>query len=125
MTMKKLLCVCAALLLGFSGVTAFAAATMTGKWTGDMKTADGSSYSLTFTFTQDGAKLTGTVAGPQGDPLPISDGKIADDKFSFSVAFNGMTIKHEGTINGDEIKMSTKSDQADFPGGEMTLKRAK
>jgi hypothetical protein len=44
-----------------------------------------------------------------------------------------MTITHEGTIvaspdgnsAGDTIKMTSKSDQQDFPAGEMTLKRAK
>ena len=45
------------------------------------------------------------------------------DKISFKVSFNGMTITHEGTVNGDEIKLTSKSDQGDFPGGEMTLKR--
>ena len=39
----------------------------------------------------------------------------------------GTTITHEGTINaaGDEIKLTSKSDNGQFPGGEMTLKRAK
>jgi hypothetical protein len=36
-----------------------------------------------------------------------------------------MTIKHEGVISGDEIKLTTKTDQGDFPGGEMKLTRAK
>ena len=73
----------------------------------------------------DGAKLTGTVQGPQGDPMDISNGKVDGDKFSFDVSFNGMTIKHECTLAGDEIKMTTKADDPNFPGGEMTLKRAK
>jgi hypothetical protein len=41
------------------------------------------------------------------------------------VSFNGNTIHHEGTVNGDEIKLTTKSDDGNFPGGEMTLKRSK
>lgn len=44
---------------------------------------------------------------------------------SFVVAFNGMTINHDGVISGDEIKLKTKSDQADFPADDMTLKRSK
>ena len=47
------------------------------------------------------------------------------DKFSFSVSFNGATITHTGTIAGDEIKMSSKSDSGDFPPMQMTLKRSK
>jgi hypothetical protein len=65
------------------------------------------------------------VAGPQGDPIEISDGKVDGDKITFTVSFNGFTIKHEGTISGDEIKLTSKTDQGDFPGGTMTLKRAK
>jgi hypothetical protein len=36
-----------------------------------------------------------------------------------------MVIMHEGVISGDTIKLTTKSDQGDFPGGEMTLTRTK
>jgi hypothetical protein len=122
--MKNVLCVCAALLMAFTTLTALAA-DVTGTWTGDMKGPNGDAFSITFTFKQDGAKLTGTVQGPQGDPMDISNGKVDGDKFSFDVSFNGMTIKHECTLAGDEIKMTTKADDPNFPGGEMTLKRAK
>src|ERR1035437_8192202 len=122
--MKNLLCICAALMMAFTTLTALAA-DVAGTWTGDMQTPDGNSFQISFTFKQDGAKLTGMVQGPQGDPIDISNGKIDGDKFSFDVAFNGMTISHEGTITGDEIKLTTKSDQPNFPGGAMTLKRSK
>jgi hypothetical protein len=69
------------------------------------------------------------VLTPQGgDPIAISDGKVDGDKISFTVVIQGgMTISHEGTINaaGDEIKLTTKSEGGDFPGGEIILKRAK
>lgn len=87
----------------------------------------GDSAQLAFTFKQDGATLTGSVQGPQGDAIAITDGKVDGDKISFKVTFNGMTITHEGTINtaGDEIKLSTKVDSGDFPAAELTLKRVK
>jgi hypothetical protein len=120
--MKKFLPALALLLFALSPAMA-KAADITGTWTGAMKGPDGNAnFQLSFTFKQDGTKFTGTVQGPQGDPIPITDGKLDGDKFTFTVSFNGMTISHEGTINGDEIKMTTKSDQG-F-GGEMTLKRA-
>lgn len=108
-------------------VPAARAADVTGNWTAEMTSPDGNSMQLSFTFKQDGSKLTGTVLGPQGDPMEISNGKIDGDKLSFDVSFNGMTISHEGTVNeaGDEIELTTKSDSGDFPGGKMTLKRAK
>jgi hypothetical protein len=126
--MKTLLYVCAAVMMALTPITALAATDVSGTWTGDMKAPDGSTgFTISFTFKQDGAKLTGSVQGPQGDPIAISDGKIDGGKITFTVAFNGMTISHTGTLNsaGDEIKLTTKTDSGDFPGGEMTLKRAK
>ncbi len=122
--MKVWFVLCAALLVVFGAKPLLAASDMTGKWTTTMKAPDGSDFSLTFDFKQDGAKLTGTVTGPQGDPLAIDNGKIDGDKFTFTVSFNGTTITHDGTINGDEIKMSTKSDNGGMPPMDMTLKRS-
>ena len=120
--MKKILLVCAALAMGLTCVTA-RAANVTGTWVSEMKTPNGDTFNLWFDFKQDGATLTGTVKGPQGDPIAISDGKVDGDKISFKVSFNGMTINHEGMIGADEIKLTTKSDSADFPGMELILKR--
>ena len=122
--MKKFLCVCAALIMAFTAASAFAA-DVTGTWTGKMTGPNGDGFQITFNFKVDGAKLTGTVAGPQGDPLEITEGKIDGDKLSFNVSFNGMTIKHEGVITGDTIKLTTKTDSGDFPSMEMTLMRDK
>jgi hypothetical protein len=123
--MKKLLCVYAALMMAFTAASAFAASDVTGTWTTNMAGPNGDSMQITFTFKQDGAVLTGTSSGPMGDPMTISDGKVDGDKLSFSVSFNGMTIKHEGVIAGDTIKLTSKSEGGDFPGMEMTLTRAK
>lgn len=108
-------------------VSAARAADVTGNWNAEMTSPDGNSMQLAFTFKQDGDKLTGSVQVPQGDAIDISNGKVDGSKITFDVTFNGMTIHHEGTVNdaGDEIEMTTKSDSGDFPGGKMTLKRAK
>ena len=120
--MKRLLCLCAALAIGLTAASALAA-DVTGTWSAEMKTPDGNSFQLTFNFKQDGDKLTGSVQGPQGDAIDISNGKVDGDKFAFDVSFNGMTIHHDGMVDGDEIKMTTKSNSSDFPGMSMTLKR--
>ncbi len=115
----------AALLFVASTLPAFAA-DVTGKWTGQMKTPNGD-FAMEFNFKQDGGTLTGSVQGPQGDPSPISDGKVEGDKVSFTVKVGDgqMVIRHEGTVSGDTIKLSSKVDQGDFPGGEITLTKAK
>ena len=125
--MKKLLCLCAALMMIFPSVHAFAATDVTGTWEGEFTLPDGTTtFPLSFTFKQDGTKLSGSVVNPQGgDPIPITDGKMDGDKISFTVSFNGMNITHEGTVTGDDMKLNSKSDSADFPGGDFTLKRAK
>ena len=122
--MKRLLYLCAAVLFTLSAVPALAA-NVTGTWSSEMKTPDGNTFTLTFTFKQDDTKLTGTVAGPQGDPIAITDGTINGDKISFKVPVNGSTITHEGTVSGDEIKLTSKSDNPDFPAHDLTLKRTK
>lgn len=122
--MRNWIVLCAALLLVLQAKPVFAATDVTGTWTADLTTPDGNSFTLTFNFKQDGPKLTGTIQGPQGDPLAIDNGKIDGDKVSFTVTFNGMTITHDGTVSGDQIKMSTKSDNADMPPMDMTLKRS-
>jgi opacity protein-like surface antigen len=121
---RRIFLACAVLMTVLAG--AALAADITGNWTGSSD-----QFSLTFAFKQDGEKLTGAVTGPQGDPLPISDGKVQGDKVSFTVKIdmggNSMKITHEGVIKGDEITLSTKVEGGgDFGGGgPMTLKRQK
>ena len=127
--MRKLLGLCAGLVLVLvmtpAASTAFAATDVTGTWTAQAQGPNGD-MTLTFHFKQDGDKLTGNVdAGMGGDPVDITKGKIDGDKISFDTSFNGMTINHEGTINGDEIKLSIKSDDGQMPPMDLTLKRSK
>lgn len=114
-----------AALLALSAITAFAA-DVTGKWTGNLTTPNGD-FALEFTFKQDGAALTGSVAGPEGEPMPITDGKVDGDKISFVIkAHDGQFIMHhEGTVSGDTMKLKSKAEQGDFPEMEMTLTKTK
>jgi len=118
--MKKLLAVFAVMLFAVAPAVALAAVDVTGTWAGNLN-AGGNEMQISFTFKQDGDKLTGTVQGP-AEPLAIADGKIEGDKISFKVMFNGATITHEGTVTADVMKLTSKSDSGDF-GGDMTLKR--
>ena len=109
-------------------VTAAFAAEIAGVWTGTATMGDGNSFSLTYTFKVEGATLTGTVLGPQGDPIQIENGKVDGNKFSFTVKVHGdqeMTINNTGVIDGDEITLTTKFEGADFDIPPMKLKRSK
>jgi len=122
--MRNWIVLCTALLLVVSAKPLFAATDVTGTWTTQMSGPDGGSFTLTFVLKQDGTKLSGTVQGPQGDPLPIDNGKVDGDKVTFTVSFNGMTISHDATVTGDEMKMTTKSDNDQMPSLNLTLKRS-
>ena len=97
-------------LLALAATAAFAA-DVTGDWTAQMGGPDGNGPTVTFHFKQDGAKLTGTVDGPGGDAMQISDGKVDGDAISFTLTMgegDGGKMIHSGTIKGDEISLTVK-----------------
>jgi opacity protein-like surface antigen len=104
------------------------AADITGSWSGTMSMGD-NQFTLTYNFKQEGGTLTGSVVTPNGDALPLSEGKVDGDKLSFAVKteMNGGTVKFvsSGTIKGEEITITTKSEGGghDFPETPVTLKR--
>ena len=122
---RRTLLTCAILLV-LTGIAAWAA-DVTGVWTGTISGGDGE-YALTYTFKQDGQKLTGTISGPT-DPLQIQDGKVEGDKISFwvQVDMGGSVVKFtsKGTIKGDEIVLPTTNDAGMDLAGEMTIKKQK
>lgn len=136
--MKKILALCAVLLLTMStaavlaqapsapeGQAAAPASTdVTGAWSGQIQGPNGD-MTITFHLKQDGAKLTGTVETGMGDPLEIQNGKVDGAKIYWETSFNGMTIQHDGTANGDEIKINVKSTDGQLPATDMTLTRVK
>jgi hypothetical protein len=121
--MRNWIVVCAALLMVVSVRPVFAATDVTGTWTTSLQAPDGTSIPITFNLKQDGDKLTGTVVGDAG-PVTIDNGKMDGNKMTFTVSFNGITISHEGTVDGDVIKLTTKSDSDQIPSMDLTLKRA-
>jgi hypothetical protein len=127
-TVKKLLYLCAVLIMTFTTVSAFAATDVTGAWVGQFTSADGSVV-LDFlcTLKQDGTKLTGSFADPKGSgqSIAITEGKVDGDKIFFKTAVIGIVISHQGMVDGDDIKLTSTSDAESFPGGAMILKRVK
>lgn len=81
---------------------------ISGKWSGTVKTPDGSSIDLTYIFKVDGDKLSGT-AQANGGPQAISECKINGADFSFSVpGDDGGPIPHTAKYyaDGDSIAMN-------------------
>src|SRR5665213_1132053 len=93
--MKRKIFTTTALMFCFVVCFAFVATDLGGKWVTTVKGQDGNDFQLNYMFKVDGNKLTGTVTSPQGE-IPISDGKINGDDFSFTISFNGTDIKSTG-----------------------------
>jgi hypothetical protein len=85
---------------------------------------DGNPGLIAYVFKQEGARLTGMVA-LSDQTADISSGKVDGDKISFAAVFSFGTAPHMGTVQEDEITMTVKSDNQDFPIHELTLKRSK
>jgi hypothetical protein len=114
------------LFLTLMALFAFAAfaADISGNWTA---TAEGPNGAITrsFTFKQDGAKLTGETNSEYTGKSTITDGKIEGDAISFSITANFQgeerKLTYKGKVMGDTIKLSS-----DFGGNaiEWTLKKS-
>lgn len=96
------------------------ASDLDGKWTGKMQGPNGDS-DITFTFKVSGDTLSGSVGGPMGD-MPISNGKVKENTFTFDVSMGEMVISHLCTLDGDTITMKVNGFGGDPM--EMVLKRA-
>jgi len=123
---KRLLSICTSLVLAFAAATALAA-DFSGSWLAQVAGPNTDGYTVTFVFKQDGAELTGTVQGNQGPPVAIHDGKVDGNRISFDIVLAGVKISHAGTINdaGNQILLTTKTDQPEFPGQALRLTRIK
>jgi autotransporter translocation and assembly factor TamB len=100
------------------------AADATGKWTAQMEGRNGNTMTVTMNLKADGDKLTGTVSGRMGD-TDISEGKVDGSNVTFDVVreFNGnkMTQHYAGTLDGDMIHFTIKTEGGMGSGRERKL----
>jgi hypothetical protein len=105
------------------GVSAFAA-DVDGKWTGTVHTDNGD-FPVSFSFMADGAKLNGSMAGPDGSDIAIKDGMIDGANISFWLSLdfggNSMKLTYKGVVAADQIKISGDAGGMPF---EFTVKKA-
>ena len=78
---------------------------VTGKWAFNVETSAGAG-APTFTFKQDGEKLTGHYQGTFGEAEVTGTVKGADITFSFAADAQGTAIKstYTGTVDKDTMK---------------------
>ncbi len=104
-----------AVLMGVLSMTMMAA-DVAGKWTAEVPGRDGAMMQQAMVFVVDGKKLTGTVAGGQGEPAKIEEGKIDGDSVTFTVnrEFNGnkMTWTYTGKVSANEIQFKREGGRA-------------
>jgi hypothetical protein len=96
-----------------------AAADVTGKWRAEFTTPDGTQRVNNFEFKQEGAKLTGTVAGTQ-DQTPIQNGKVEGDDISFTADRPFGKFSYKGKVSGNEMKLKVEFNDNAF---DITAKR--
>lgn len=115
MNFKKLSMLCFVLVI--ASMAAYAQSDITGKWKTTISGPQGE-MELTFNYKVDKEALTGTIASQMGE-IPLKNGKVEGNKFSYDFAIQEMTISHTGElISEDEITVKSQR-------GEMKLTRVK
>ncbi|GAB3335635.1 hypothetical protein GCM10027299_44820 [Larkinella ripae] len=98
------------LLFAFLTITVALAGPIDGKWTG--KVAD--QHELTLDLKTEGDKLTGTISNANGG-LPIKDGKVSGNDFSFTTELRNNTLPVKGRVEGEKLYLSIN-----YNGNEVT-----
>ena len=75
-----------------------------GIWKGTRSGPNGD-FELTFTFKVMGDSLGGEISSQMGT-LPLENGKIHGNQFSYDLNFNGQSFGSTGILDGDIVKIS-------------------
>jgi hypothetical protein len=75
-----------------------------GNWKGKMMGPNGD-MNLLYTFKVNADTLSGTVTSEMGS-LPLENGKVKGNEFSFDINVNGQVISNTGVLAGDIVKLS-------------------
>ncbi len=106
-----------------AAVAAFAAS-LDGKWTGPLESGG---RDVVFQLKMDGAKVTGSMSGPNGEPRPITEGSLDGDKIALTVAseWEGTPIKLlvKGKVEGETMRVTISTESGEWS-SDATLKKA-
>ncbi len=95
---------CTTLFLVILMVSFSLAQDLNGKWKGNVSTPNGD-MELEFNFKATDATLTGDITSAMGS-IPIENGKINGNEFSYDININGSVFSNSGKLEGDIIKIS-------------------
>lgn len=91
---------------------------ITGNWTGKRPNQNGEMMEIKYKYEVEGNVLKGTISSSFGE-IPIQDGKVDGNKFSYKISFNDNTVESTGElISPDEIVLKNQF-------GEIKLSRVK
>ncbi|MEP7279547.1 MAG: hypothetical protein ABI813_12935 [Bacteroidota bacterium] len=105
-----------ALAFPFVMIVAFIAADLTGTWKGSVN-YQGTPLELTYKLKAEGNVLTGTIISSYGE-IPITEGKISGDEFSYKIDIGGNVRESTGKYYGDSIVITSAAS-----GRSSTFKR--
>jgi hypothetical protein len=94
----------AAILLLLLGNLTAGAQKLDGIWKGTRSGPNGD-FELTFTFKVMGDSLGGEVTSQMGS-IPLENGKIHGNQFSYDISFNGQSLSSTGVLEGDVVKIT-------------------
>jgi hypothetical protein len=80
------------------GAVVYAQASLAGRWTGETKNGS----QVTLDLTVNGETFTGTLTN-NGEAMPLSDGKVSKNTFTFSAVRNDTKETFTGEFTGDEM----------------------
>ena len=86
-------------------IMAFVTADLTGTWKGTVS-YQGTPLDLTYKLKAEGTVLTGTITSPYGE-IPLTDGKISGDDFSYKIDIGGGPRESKGKYYGDSIVITS------------------
>ncbi|WP_229311673.1 3-keto-disaccharide hydrolase [Larkinella rosea] len=97
--------------LALLSITISVAGPVDGKWIGKI----GDDYAITLNLKTEGDKLTGTIGNASGE-LPINEGKVNGNDFSFNSVYQNNTIPIKGRIEGDKMYITVSFNGNDLNG---------
>ena len=105
----------------FLFVLACYASDLTGVWKGNVKIPNRDDLELTYKLKSEGEILTGSIISQYGE-IPLIDGRIKDNNFSFKVEIGENIVEQTGKLYGDSIIIKSNFRGTDL---QCTFKRIK